>query len=260
MVHHERRVRRHLAKRRGERCGRVDRDDFDPGPELRGLQPEPAADARAGPARRQSQDAARVSRVEVDEAPHPGIGAAPARLGEQPPDRPGPGLIDAEHPHPARRLTDHSGGLDDQRGVHRPPRHSYSRATSDAERVETDTACSSCSRNRRVSRCPAPTYLLVSADVRRRQCRSRHAHRRWSHHTRNSGRPCGRSLTRRSLRLCTDLDSTPQSGHACSSTTPSTTTSRPPTSCSCCCATNTTRNQAEQQRRSVSHARGSQTR
>ena len=100
VVHHERRVRQHPAKHRGERCGRVDRDDFDPSPELRGLQPEPAANARAGPARRQSPDATRVSRVEVDEARHPGIGAAPARLGEQPPDRPGPGLIDAEHPQP----------------------------------------------------------------------------------------------------------------------------------------------------------------
>ena len=107
VVHHERRVRQHPAKHRGERCGRVDRDDFDPSPELRGLQPEPGANARAGPARRQSQDATRVSRVEVDEARHPGIGAAPAHLGEQPPDRPGPGLIDAEHPQP-RTATDRS--------------------------------------------------------------------------------------------------------------------------------------------------------
>jgi len=61
----------------------------------------------------------------------------------------------------------------------------YSLATSAAERVETDTACSSCSRSRRVNRWPTPTCRLVSPNVRRQQARSRQAHRRWSHHPRS---------------------------------------------------------------------------
>jgi hypothetical protein len=82
VVHHQRRVRQDLTKRRGERRGRVDRDDLDPVPKAAALQGKPAPHARARPSRRQPQDPTRVSRVEVDEAGHPRVVASPAVLGE----------------------------------------------------------------------------------------------------------------------------------------------------------------------------------
>jgi hypothetical protein len=118
----------------------------------------------------------------------------------------------------------------------------YSRATSQAARPDRDTDRSRCCRNRRVKRLPAPICALVSANVRRRQGFSRHAHRRWSHHNRTGRAPCGTSLTRRSLWACTFVDSAPQSRHASWDWTPSTTTVRTAVSCSCSRVTVTTRN------------------
>ena len=101
VVHHQRRVRQHVAQRGGERRGRVDRDDLDAVPEL----PASAGQASPGRSLRTGQAPARAARPGGSgpgrrTTGHPRVGAAPAVLGEQPPDRPGPGLIDPEHPHP----------------------------------------------------------------------------------------------------------------------------------------------------------------
>jgi len=77
VVDDHRRVRQQLTQRPGERRRRVDRHDLDPVPERLALQGEPAPHRCPRSAGCQSEQAAGMGRVEVNEAGHPRIGPAP---------------------------------------------------------------------------------------------------------------------------------------------------------------------------------------